>query len=122
MAENGSFLREITETRERTAAWIFRLAIGLNTAAFSVIGWLLTSTINDLRANIDHQGKTSWEAIGELNRSAAAITSTLTTLNANFTNHVREDENKEGEFNARLLDHEARIRILENPLRSRPAN
>lgn len=122
MAENGSFLREITETRERTAAWIFRLAIGLNTAAFSVIGWLLTSTINDLRANIDRQSKTSWEAIGELNRSTASITSTLTTLNASFADHAREDAKEEEQVNARLLDHEARIRILENPLRAHPAN
>jgi len=112
--KHGLF-REITETKERAAAWIFRGAMGLMTAAFTFIGAYIIADFNNFRADLKEQNKTVWEAISSVNRATASNTNALATLAASHADHVKEDERVEAQFATELLDHETRIRTLERP-------
>lgn len=113
--EKHGLFREIVETKERTAAWVFRVAMALLTAAFTFIGAFLVADFNAFRADLKDQNKATWDAIAAVNRATAANTNALATLAASHADHVKEDEREAAQFATELLDHETRIRTLERP-------
>lgn len=109
MAEIGNgFFRELTETKERIAAWVFRLVL---TALIALVGYL----INDFKSSIDRQDRNTLTAIAELTRSMSTVSNGLAVLSGSFADHVKEDAKAESDFTQRIQDHETRLRTLERP-------
>lgn len=94
-------LKQIGETKERLASWIFR---GLLAGGIAVLGWLAASTMTDIKDN----ARAAWQAIGETNKTVTAIGQSLNTLSTTVELHSRQVDNEEA-------DHEQRIRTLERP-------
>lgn len=105
--DGDGLFREMFATKERGAAWLTR---GLIVVLFTACGWLVVTTWTDLKAHLDENAKSTWNAISESNRSVTALAQTVNGLTITVQDHIREDAAE----NQKVDDHESRIRALEH--------
>lgn len=112
-----TLLQEIVDTKERGAAWIFRLLIA---GAITVGAWFVTSYLGDLKSSISSlqaaveiKSAATWKAIGDVAKEQEATSKNLGVL----TQSVQDNVRSQGETIDRLSheedQHENRIRNLE---------
>lgn len=103
MTNGDGLFRQMGETKERLAAWLSR---GLIIVLLTTVGYLVTTTWNDLKAKLDDNTKSTWLAIGQTNKTVSDLAQTVTGLSTTLNDHIRDTEKRED-------DHETRIRLLE---------
>lgn len=96
---SNGLLSQIGETKERLAAWVFR---GLIAAGLAVLGWLLSSTVDDIKSN----SRATWASVAETNKAIAEMSTSLATLSTAVDIHNKVQDSEEA-------DHELRLRALE---------
>lgn len=113
-----SLAHQMVETKERTAAWLFRGLTTLVMICLGVIGWLLQDKLGDFNAKftqLDLQRQQVWKSVSDItalqNKQAEAMVRIETTL----SDHVATETSILSAITKMQGDHEDRLRELERP-------
>jgi hypothetical protein len=116
-ARMADLLKEITQTKERAAAWVFRILIALVGASTTAVLWMawgaLADVKNDLKTGIQQQ----WLAIGKINDAQAQVSRDIGIQTQVLADHIRTETDIDASLRDIAKDHEGRIRTLEHPLK-----
>lgn len=108
-------LKEIVQTKERAAAWVFRILIALVGASSTAVLWMawgaLADVKNDLKTGIQQQ----WVAIGKISDTQSQTTRDLSVQTQTLSDHIRMESDIDASLRDLAKDHEQRIRGLERP-------
>lgn len=109
---NG-LLKEISQTKERLAAWAFRLLIALVGATGSAMLWMGYDALNKVEAQVSKQGEVVWTSIQDAQQQQAATAQKVEVL----TQVVKDSTDRQTQINNDLKmivqDHEQRLRSIE---------
>jgi orotate phosphoribosyltransferase-like protein len=108
-------LKEMVQTKERAAAWLFRILITLVGVSTSTVLWLAWASLQDVKAKSEQGVQLQWTAIGKINDAQQAASSALGVLTTKLDDHIKVEANIDDQLKDIAKDHEQRIRGLERP-------
>lgn len=108
-------LQEVTETKERIAAWVFRTLLSLALGACGVIGWLVWGVLADVKTKSETGIQLQWTAMGKINDAQQAAARDVGILTTKLDDHVKTEADIDAQLKDIAKDHEQRIRELERP-------
>lgn len=114
MDEMG-LLQEVTQTKERIAAWVFRTLLSLALGACGVVGWLVWGVLADVKTKSETGIQLQWTAIGKINDAQAQASRDVATITQKLDDHIRSETDIDAQLKDLAKDHEQRIRGLEHP-------
>lgn len=109
-------MKEMTETKERAAAWVFRGAMGVIFIGIGIIGWFAQDKLGTFTKQFDAinvQREQMWKSVGELNVSQQGMNLAVTQLKATLEGHNNTETLILQSLQRTEDDHEQRIRTLE---------
>jgi hypothetical protein len=102
MSDPNGLLREITQTKERAAAWVFRGGISIIGVLTCALGWVVWDQLVDLKVSAKEQSHAAWQTIQKLSEAQTQSDRTLAIVTQTSS-----------DFRAVVQDHENRLRALE---------
>jgi hypothetical protein len=111
----ADLLKEMVQTKERTAAWIFRGALSFAIAAGSTVVWMAWGTLQDVKADQKTGVQLQWTAIGKINDAQQDASRALGILTTKLDDHIKVESSIDDQLKDITKDHEQRIRGLERP-------
>ena len=108
-------LREMVQTKERAAAWIFRGALSFAIAAGSAVLWMAWGALSDVKADLKIGIQQQWLAIGKINDAQAESRRDLAVSTQTLADHIKTETDIDTQLRDTTKDHEFRIRTLEHP-------
>jgi hypothetical protein len=111
----ADFFRELTLTKERVAAWVFRLLIGIIGAITLGIISMAWGSLQDVKAKSETAVQLQWTAIGKINDAQQAASTALGVLTTKLDDHIKTESDIDMQLKDLAKDHEQRLRGLERP-------
>lgn len=116
-----SLWKDITETKERAASWVFRGLIAIIMGMASVIGVLSWNALDRVAHTVDENGRQTSTKIEKLSNEIQQIANDgkdarrdIGVLSQTVTDHIHADDATDNRITSELADHEQRIRSLEH--------
>lgn len=110
--------RQMTETGERLAAWIFRALIGAMSVMLIVIGWFAIDKLASFDKKFDalETSRTSmWVIVQSIIKTENEQTVSMTRLETSLTDYIKNQDRIISQLAGQEIDHEQRMRQLEHP-------
>ena len=111
----GDLFKQLTETKERAAAWVFRLLIILLGAAGSTLCYVVWGILTDVKTDLKSGIQQQWIAIGKINDAQVQASHDTGIATQALADHIRLESEIDNELKDLTKDHETRIRALERP-------
>ncbi len=111
----GDLLKEITQTKERVAAWIFRGALAFAVSAGTAVLWMAWGSLSDVKADLKTGIQQQWLAIGKINDAQAQTAREVGVQTQTLSDHIRMESDIDASLRDIAKDHEGRLRTLEHP-------
>lgn len=111
----GDLAKEFFQTKERTAAWLFRILItvaGFTTTSLLYVAW---GTLQDVKIAQSANIQQVWTTISKINDTQSAANNNLAVLQTTVKDHIQVENDIDNQLKDVTKDHEGRIRTLEHP-------
>ncbi len=111
----GDLIKEMVQTKERAAAWVFRILITLVGTSTMAVLWLAWYSLQDVKSKSETGIQLEWLQIGKINDAQQEASRALGILTQQLSDHLKVEANIDDQLKEIAKDHEQRLRGLERP-------
>ena len=101
--------------RETLITYGFRGAIVVIGILWSIVGWSMSGSWNDLKMEVNKNKESQWASIAKLAESSGNLDKQISILSKTLDDAMRSNADAVARLTTTAQDHENRIRTLERP-------
>ena len=112
-----SLAHQMVETKERTAAWLFRGLTTVVMIALAIIGWFVQDKLGEFNqkfSELDLQRAQVWTSVSKITESQNKQAESMIKVETTLSDHIATENNILNAITKEQNDHEDRIRGLEH--------
>lgn len=109
------FFRELTLTKERIAAWVFRMVLAFAVSAGTAVLYMAWGSLTEVKADLRSGIQQQWLAIGKINDGQAQASRDLGIQTQTLSDHIKTETDIDAQLRDITKDHEQRLRLIERP-------